>query len=245
MSEEKIIQHSANALHLLQDKEKRWSKKLKEFMEEILIIVFAVSITLVLHNWNDARHERRLAREFLAGIKSDLDSAAVAMQLGNANFQPAVDYYTNFQQQLKTRQYNTAYLDSNSGYLLHTSYFVFDMGRFEAFKSSGYLRLIESQVLLKHLMNLYTVTIPFQMEADHLIFDHRRQYFNEHIGPRATYEFSGNGTKMLASRMVDDGYLRFFIFDYTAYLKERVGQKKEMTEDMKEMSAEIAAELNK
>jgi hypothetical protein len=244
MSEEKIIQHSTNALHALQDKEKRWGKKMKEFLEEILIIVFAVSITLVLHNWNDARHEHRLAREFLAGIKSDLDSAAVVLKEGNVNFQPAVDYFVHFRQQLTTRQYNAAYLDSNSGYLLHTSYFVFDMGRFEAFKSSGYLRLIENQTLLKHLMNLYTVTIPFQMTADHLVFDNRRQYFNEHIGPRATFELSDHSSKMLVSRMVEDGFLRYFIIDYANYLRERGRQKEEMIEDMKKISAEIAADLN-
>jgi len=245
MSEEKIIQHSANALHALQNKEKGWGKKLREFLVEILIIVFAVSITLVLHNWNDARHERRLEREFLAGIKSDLDSATVFMKAANANFQPAVDYFINFRQQLTTHQFNAAYLDSNSWQLLNTAYFVFDMGRFEAFKSSGYLRLIENQTLLKHLMNLYTITIPFQIEADHLVFDHRRQYYNEHIGPRATYDFTSGNIRVVASKLVDDPFFRYFIIDYASYLKERKDQKEEMMEEMKATSAEIAAELGK
>jgi hypothetical protein len=74
MSEEKVIQHAGKALHALQDKEKRWTHKIKEFFVEILIIVFAVSITLLLHNWNDTRHERKLTLEFLEGIKTDLDS---------------------------------------------------------------------------------------------------------------------------------------------------------------------------
>jgi hypothetical protein len=49
--------------------------------------VFAVSITLVLHNWNDERHERRMEREFLAGIKSDLDSAVADINDNDPDFQ--------------------------------------------------------------------------------------------------------------------------------------------------------------
>jgi hypothetical protein len=246
MSEEKIIQHSANAVHVLQDKEKSWTKKIKEFLGEILIIVFAVSITLVLHNWNDDRHEHRLAREFLAGIKSDLDSGAADMDSGIFYYQETVNYYLNARRQLTTHQYNPAFLDSNSWALGNTLYFAFDMGRFEAFKSSGYLRLIENQTLLKHLMTLYTITIPFQIQADHMIFDERRKYFDEYIGPKATFILTTpNDNRILASKLVDDPYFRYFILDYSGYLQERTSQKKEMIKEMKEMAAEIAAELNK
>src|ERR1700719_4629859 len=102
MSEEKIIQHSANALHVLQNKETGWVKKLREFFVEILIILFAVSITLLLHNWNDQRHEHRLEREFLAGIKSDLDSGSVELEEGIAGFQSNLDYFIKVRQQLTT-----------------------------------------------------------------------------------------------------------------------------------------------
>jgi hypothetical protein len=77
-----------------------------------------------------------MEREFLAGIKSDLDSAVV------------------------------------------------DINEFEGFKSSGYLRLIENKTLLKHLMTLYTVSIPFQEQADASTYKNRQQYYDEHIGPK-------------------------------------------------------------
>ena len=246
MSEEKVIQHSANALHVLQDKEKGWGKKIKEFLAEILIIVFAVSITLVLHNWNDERHERRMEREFLVGIKNDLDSGIVDMQDGLTWYQTTIDYYVNVRQQLTTHQYNPAYIDSNSWALGNTLYFDFDRGRFEAFKSSGYLRLIENQTLLKHLMTLYTITIPFQIEADHMIYDDRRRYYDEHIGPKATFILSNSkDQRILASKLTDDPNFRYYIFDYSAYLVERKEQKQNMIKEMKQMSTEIAAELNK
>jgi hypothetical protein len=245
MAEEKIIHHSANALHILQNKETGWAKKLKEFFVEILIIVFAVSITLLLHNWNDERHEHRLEREFLSGIKSDLDSGSVDLAGGIASFRSNLDYFINVRQQLTTHQFNAAYIDSNSWQLANTSYFVFDMGRFEAFKSSGYLRLIENQTLLKDLMTLYTIKIPFQIEADHLVFDNRRRYFDEHIGPKATFIFgTSNDGRILASKLVDDPFFRYYIIDYSSYLRERKMQKEDLAKEMKKMAAEIGAELN-
>jgi len=205
-----------------------------------------VSITLLFHNWNDERHEHRLAREFLAGIKSDLDSGAAQTQELMNWYQPTIDYYDKACQQITTKQFNFAYLDSNSGNLLNTQYFDFDMGRFEAFKSSGYLRLIDNQILLKDLTDLYTVGIPFQIQADHLVFDNRRRYYDEHIGPRATFILATyHDDRILVSKLVDDPYFRYFIIDYSGYLRERKMLKLDLLKQMKDMSAEIAAELAK
>jgi hypothetical protein len=246
MSEEKIIKHSAHAVHVLRDKEKGLGTKLKEFFVEVLIIVFAVSITLLFHNWNDERHERQLEREFLTGIKADLDSAAADLKENATYFQPTVDYFINLRKQIISRQFNAAFLDSNSWAMKNTLYFTFDMGRFEAFKSSGYLRLIQNQALLKRLMTLYTVTIPFQIAADHGVFETHARYYDEHIGPRANYVLaSPHDGRILASRMVDDPYFRYMIIDYSGLLEERKMQKKLLTREMNAMSKDIAAELGK
>ena len=120
------------------------------------------------------------------------------------------------------------------------------MGRFEAFKSSGYLRLIDNQSLLKDLTDLYTVGIPFQIQADHLVFDNRRRYYDEHIGPRATFILANyRDDRVLVSKLVDDPYFRYFIIDYSGYLRERKTLKLELLKQMKDMSAEIGAELAK
>jgi hypothetical protein len=246
MSEEKIIQHSAKALHTLQQKEQGWAKKLKEFFVEILIIVFAVSITLLLHNWNDERHEHHMEREFLAGIKSDLDSATADINENIRDFQPNIDYYFKIRQQLTTHKIDPAYIDSNSYRLGHTHYLVFDMGRFEGFKSSGYLRLIENKPLLKHLMSLYTAEIPFQVEADASTFRNRQQYYDEHIGPKGHFIQDAKGNyQLLGSKLVDDPAFNYYIIHWAGLLKEMEGQRQGLIQDMKDMSAEIAAELNK
>jgi len=72
MSEEKIIQHSQKAVDLLKNHSKSIKEKIGEFLEEIVIIVVAVSLTLAFHNWNDRRKEKEIARNFLIGIRQDL-----------------------------------------------------------------------------------------------------------------------------------------------------------------------------
>ena len=56
------------------------------------------------------------------------------------DYQPTVDYYDTIWRQINTHKINAAWIDSNSGSLINTSYFEFDGSRFEGFKSSGYLR---------------------------------------------------------------------------------------------------------
>jgi hypothetical protein len=93
MSEEKIIQHSHNAVNLLKSKTKPIKEKILEFLEEIVIIIVAVSLTLAFHNWNDRRNEREIARNFLVGIRQDLLVDAGNIKEGIKEFQPVVDYY--------------------------------------------------------------------------------------------------------------------------------------------------------
>jgi hypothetical protein len=246
MSEEKIIKHAENAVHVLKDKEKGWKKKLMGFIEEIVIIGIAVSLTLMFHNWNDELHEHRLARQFLIGIKGDLDTGALIMERNVHEYRRTVDYYDAVWNQLRTGKIDAAYIDSNSGNLLHTSYFTFDVGRFEGFKSSGYLRLIENQQLLKHLMTLYTVAIPFEEEADRTVFHFRQADYNSYIGTKAGPDLSDStGNRVHASLLVNDPAFRFQIVRYAAYLKERQEHKLRLAQRMRILSDEIDKELNK
>jgi hypothetical protein len=147
---------------------------------------------------------------------------------------------------LTTRQINTAYIDSNSWALKNTFYFGFDMGRFEGFKSSGYLRLVENQTLLKHLMTLYTISIPFQIEADRMVFNEQRQFFDYNIGPKATFclENPRDG-RIFASKLLDDPAFRYYIINYSSALQEKEEQKKALILQMRKLSAEIGEQLDK
>src|SRR5580693_1489312 len=79
MAENEIVKHVEAAYKALKSPNTNWLHKLKEVLIEIAIIVFAVSISIWFHNWSDSLHEHREEREFLLGMKSDIQA-----DLGNA-----------------------------------------------------------------------------------------------------------------------------------------------------------------
>jgi hypothetical protein len=241
MSEEKIIKHAGNAIHIVQDKDRTWQGKLKELAEEIAIIVFAVSITLAFHNWNDWRNERKMEREFLEGIKDDLTNGANNIA-DVSGLEKTVAYYDKAWQQISSGKIDAAYIDTNSYELANTSFLTFDNGRFEGFKSSGYLRLIENKTLLKHLTYLYITHIPFEVSADEMFYNERRAGYNAHIGVKAPID--ANQVVHL-SKIINDPAVRYQVMWYGNYLHERINHKKQLAARMKKMAAEIDKELNK
>jgi hypothetical protein len=79
-----------------------------------------------------------------------------------------------------------------------------------------------------------------------MIYDERRRYFDEHIGPRAVYlATSPRHGRFLVSKMVDDPFFLYYIINYSSYLQERRSQKQDMVKEMRRIAADIAAELKK
>ena len=242
MSEEKIIKHTHKAVHIVEDRSKPWRHKVKELLEEIIIIIVAVSITLAFHNWNDWRSERKIEKEFLAGTSEDLKKSAQLLEAGVGELNEGAKYYDNVWQQIKTNKIDAAYIDSNSYQLINTSYFVFDNGRFEGFKSSGYLRLIENQALLKDITTLFTLSIPFQQHADDMIYSDRRRVYYETIGTKAPMD---TNKVTHVSKIINDPAVKYQIVFYGNYMHERIRQKKELAADMRRVAGQIDKELNR
>ena len=48
--------------------------KISEFLIEMCIIVFAVTISIWFHNLSEHRHQQEEVKQFLEGLKADLDT---------------------------------------------------------------------------------------------------------------------------------------------------------------------------
>src|ERR1700733_7293469 len=131
MSEEKIIKHTQKAVNIVGSHEKTWRSKIKELVEEIIIIVFAVTITLAFHNWNDWRNERKMEKDFLAGTSDDLKNEANMIDSSIVYLNWTAAYYDTVWQQIIRHRIDAAYVDSNSFELFNTIYLRTDNGRFE------------------------------------------------------------------------------------------------------------------
>jgi hypothetical protein len=242
MSEEKTIEHTKEALHLLKDKSRSLKQKITGFIEEIFIIVLAVSITLMFHNWNDERHERAIERDFLKGTIEDLKQGQAQLAGSIKTFQPTLDYYNKVWKQINNHKIDSAYVDSLGYNLINTNYFVFDDSRFEGFKSSGYLRLIENRALLKHLVTLYSVYLPFEKDVDANVFHTREQDFDRYIGVKLNLDTTGN---IRVAKLLNDPAVRYQVYRYQMIFDERKRHKQDMIKKMQALETEIETELNK
>jgi len=242
MSEEKIIQHSQNAVKLLKSRSISIKEKVLGFLEEIVIIVIAVSLTVAFHNWNDRRQEREIERNFLTGLRQDLLKSAEDVQTDVKQYQSTVNYYDTVWRQINSHKIDAAYIDKHSHHLINTMYFGYDASRFEGFKSSGYLRLIRNEQLLQDLMRFYSVDLPFQKEADVTVFHERMADYNQYIGTKATIDSSGESH---VSALLDEPAVRYQIFFYRLALRERQEQKAALAQKLVGLADEIGKELDK
>lgn len=242
MAEEKIIKHAGNAAHALLKENVSWKKKLQEFLFEIFIIVIAVSITLWFHNWNDHLHEKRLARDFLVGTRGDLQFVADKLENDMARYQHTLNYYDTIWGQIRDNKVDKRYMDSLSGNLTNMLGFGFDNSRFESFKSSGNLRLIEDQKLMQDVTRMFTVTLPDRRASDQLIFQERRSAYINYIGTRTPIGPYGNS---LISGFINDPAIRFQIMWQGALLNEMKTQKLAMIAEIRKLIKEIDDHLEK
>lgn len=240
MSEEKIIKHTGDAARALLKKNVDWKKKISEFFFEIFIIVIAVSITLWFHNWNDHLHERRLAKDFLTGVREDLKVTADRLEVDMTHFQHTLDYYDTIWRQMSENRVDKKFMDDNSGNLTNMVGFAFDNSRFESFKSSGNLRLIENDSLLQSLTRMYTMTLPDRMESDRMIFAERRNQYITFIGSKTP--IGPNGGSQI-SGFINDPAIRFQIMWQGELLNEIKRQKLELVKQIRGVIRQIDAEL--
>ncbi len=155
MAELEIAKHGKNVINMAIHKQHGLVHKLKEIALEVVIIVFAVSISIWFHSLSEHRHEQQQVKAFLLGLKADLTRDVMNLNDGT----------------LAYRSYDAAYkylaaLDPHGmpdgekfqnacAQLNMSALFIPVNSRFEGFKSSGKLTNIEDEELLNDILTLY------------------------------------------------------------------------------------------
>ncbi|MEP6949460.1 MAG: DUF6090 family protein [Ginsengibacter sp.] len=155
MAEEEIIKHTKAAYNAWNNPHSGWKHKLKEIFIEIIIIVFAVSISIWLHNWSESRKDRKEEKEFLTGLKTDLQSDLKEMKGDTAAYNTILDGILYF--------HKVGGGDHLSGDSLNRYSWIFfasvrkqaRTSRFEGLKGSGKLDIIENKALLRNIISFY------------------------------------------------------------------------------------------
>jgi Family of unknown function (DUF6090) len=158
--EHEVQTHVKKVYKAWKDPRKSFWDKAKEIMLEIAIIVFAVSLSIWLHNWSEHRHEQKEVKAFLIGLKTDLDADSVEIKSDIESFEnsgKAFSYLTTLKKgQLAEKDSLNKYLNA----LFSSATLLANKGRFEGFKSSGKLGHIEDEILQNDILDLYEENIP-------------------------------------------------------------------------------------
>lgn len=161
MSEHEISKHTKVIYKEWKNPNHSWKRKLGEILTEVLIIVFAITLSLLVERWREHAHEQKTEKQFLMGLKKDLEADLEQEKEDSASYTVLKRNWDYFQR-LGTG--NAAYSeDSMKSYqwtLLNNTTFLPNNSRFEALKSSGELGVIENDSLQNLILDLYQNKIP-------------------------------------------------------------------------------------
>jgi hypothetical protein len=157
MAEDEVVKHTVKAVKLFRDKEKTWWQRTKEIILEIAIIVFAITFSLWMHNRSEDSHNQQNVKQFLLGIKGDLqsdlkemaeDTSFISLRLHGANY--LIGIYVG------KEVYNQDTVGEHiTNILFGSTLLIPNNGRYEGFKSSGQLGYIENKKLANLIVDHY------------------------------------------------------------------------------------------
>lgn len=155
MAEDEIVKHSKAVIKAWKNPYTSWQKKALEIASEILIIAFAISISVWFHNWSDSLHDRKEEREFLEGLRSDLVGDTSDINSGKLTYEHSLRDFKYF-----LRVGSGDSLNSDSAIVCNGGFFnsyIFgpNTSRYAALKGSGKFSIIHNKELLRNIIYLH------------------------------------------------------------------------------------------
>jgi hypothetical protein len=220
MAENEIVKHVEAAYKAVNNPGTNWLHKLKEVLIEIAIIVFAVSISIWFHNWSDSFHEHKEEREFLAGMKQDVQ-ADLENARNDRDFYATQLYRLEYFEHIAVGQpLSNDSLAAYQGVFFSNTNLEPHISRYEGLKGSGKLGIIENSDLLNNIINLHEEAIKHAEILDGYYTDYVTRLGNfvqEHATLSPDYKSILNSQDMLRSSQ-----LRFLMVYGTSFLSRNV-----------------------
>ena len=161
MADQEVIKHTKKIYKIWNSKEHSFWHKAKEFLLEVLIIVFAVSLSIWLHGKSEHSHQQADVKEFLIGLKSDLKNDYKEMEQDRQMFVNGSAAFKYLVSLGYKEEINADSLKKYRKYLFNETGLLSNNGRFDGFKFSGKIGIIENQKLQNAITDLYQEDVPF------------------------------------------------------------------------------------
>jgi hypothetical protein len=159
MAEQEVIKHTKKVFGLWKTNSPFWHKT-AEFVVEIFIIVFAITVSIYFHDRSELRHQRHETKEFLLGLRQDLKTDVEEMNQDKSSFMQSEKAFTYITSRKLNESLNPDTIRKYYGWIFNTTGLVPNSGRFEGFKSSGKIGTVENKELQNNIMDLYQENIP-------------------------------------------------------------------------------------
>ena len=167
--QDEVTKHTRKIYQTMKNHEFSFWKKFREVAIEIFIIVFAVTLSIWLHNWSDHRKEQQQTNEFLAGIKTDLQKDIDSLEGNRRTFLEEVSYFQFLKDIVHTKAVDTTSEGRISGHFYFQMRVThFNVARYEGFKSSGKLGTIENDSLRQAILKYYQQTVASVSDAEEI-----------------------------------------------------------------------------
>ena len=158
MAEQEIVKHTKMIFGIWKTKYS-FLHKLSDFIVEIFIIVFAITLSIYFHDRSELKHQRHEAKAFLLGLKQDLTTDIEEMNSDKKSYQNSGVIFRYITNRKLNEKLNADTISKYSNWIFNTTGLIPNSGRFEGFKSSGKIGTIENKKLQDYIMDLYQENI--------------------------------------------------------------------------------------
>lgn len=205
MAEQEVIKHTKKIFGIWKT-ENSFLHKLADFFLEILIIVFAVTISIYFHDRSELKHQRKDTKEFLLGLKQDLQTDITEMNADKDAYEHAQIIFRYIANRKLNETLNADTIKKYGGWLFSTTGLVPNNGRFEGFKSSGKIGTIENRELQNNIMDLYQEDLPSLLTSTNIYNANKNRFFEFlSANVKKITDSTTNLDKVLSS---DEAYIR-------------------------------------
>jgi hypothetical protein len=160
MAEDEIAKHTKKIYKIWSANELNFWHKLNEVLVEIVIIVFAVTVSIWFHNRSEHHHQQQDVKIFLLGLQKDLTADIAEMQEDRHSYDMQRNAFLYIKNAKLGATLNNDSIVYYSNWIYNTTALNPNNGRFEGFKSSGKLGFIENHSLQNDILDLYQENIP-------------------------------------------------------------------------------------
>jgi len=175
MAENEIIKHVNKAYTIFKSSGNSLKHKIIEIVIEILIIIFAVNTSIWFHDWSERKHDQKEEKEFLIGLKKDLQIDIENMTNSKIFYENTLNGIHYFLKAGKTIAINQDSINKYSGIFSSSTNLDPHIARYEGLKSSGRFKIIENKELLNNIIDLHETVFQRIQELNEIYYQHNEK----------------------------------------------------------------------